>query len=107
MLRLLRYIALVCEDMHLGRFRATLEKLAPTAEVQAMTTIAEQLRAEGHIEGKLEGKLESIMMLLRGRQLIVTDEQRARIESCTDPDTLDRWLLAAATVADTAELFEG
>ena len=110
MLVLLRYIALVCKEMHFDRFRATLEKLAPSAGDHAMTTIAEQLRAEGalegHAKGRLEGKLESILLIVQARKLVVTDEQRARLERCTDPDTLDQWLVRAATVSQTAELFE-
>jgi hypothetical protein len=34
------------------------------------------------------------------------DEQRATIESCTDPERLQRWLRAAGRVASIAELLE-
>lgn len=98
MLVLLRYIALVCKEMHFDRFRATIEKIAPSTEADAMTTIAEQLRAES--------KVESLLLVLRGRKLAVTAEQKTRLEQCTDPDTLDQWLVRAVTASETAELFE-
>ena len=114
MLRLLRYVALVSDDMQLDQFRATLKGLAPSTEALTMT-IAEQLRAEGETkgkaeglaQGKIQGKIESILLVLGGRDLQVSADHRVRIEQCTDVDTLDHWLRRAATVGQVEDLFEG
>ena len=118
LLVLLRYIALVSDEMHLEKIRVTLEGRAPAAERLTMTTIAEHWRAEGRLEGRLEGKLEgrlegkleskvdSVLLLLEGRGIPVDEAQRSRIAACTDAETLDQWLLRAATAATADALFE-
>lgn len=114
LLVLLRYIALVSDEMHLEKIRVTLEGRAPAAERLTMTTIAEHWRAEGKAEGRLEGKLEgkleskveSVLLLLDGRRIPVDEAQRSRIAACTDAETLDQWLLRAATAATADALFE-
>jgi hypothetical protein len=55
--------------------------------------------------GRAEGKIAALLTLLEARGLLLDDQQRARIESCTEPDTLDRWIRRSATVAMTDELF--
>ena len=65
-----------------------------------MTTIAEQLHAEGRLEGKVEGKVEgealatarSILRILRARGLPVTASAERQIKACTALPTLERWL---------------
>jgi hypothetical protein len=78
-------------------------------------TIEEQLHAEGHArglvqglaQGKAEGKADSVLVLLRARDLHVPADIEHRIQTCTDAETLDRWLVRAATVSDPADVFEG
>jgi predicted transposase/invertase (TIGR01784 family) len=113
---LLRYAALVSGDLQLAAFRGMLKGTAPTVESLAMT-IAEQLeakvRAEGRVEGRMEGRVEgraegtaaSILMVLAARGLPVSDAARSRIEACTDLETLDQWLVAAATTTATDDIF--
>ena len=115
---LLRYIARASRDLHLSEIRAILDGQAPTAEAVTMT-IEEQLHAEGHArglvqglaqgkaEGKAEGKADSVLVLLRARGLHLPPEIQHRIQACTDAETLDRWLVRAATVSDPADVFEG
>ncbi|WP_223281278.1 hypothetical protein [Streptomyces antnestii] len=43
--------------------------------------------------------------MLEARAVPVSEAARERIASCTDPDTLNRWLDLAVTAADTEELF--
>ena len=80
-------------------------------------------RAEGRLEGKLEGKLEgertgeirgkrmgelegkrsALLRVLARVGLVLAGEDLARIEACTDPATLDRWLehaVGATALAD-------
>ena len=114
---LLRYVAGASRDLHLSEFRAILRGQAPTAEAVTMT-IAEQLHAEGRAQGKAEGraqgkaegraqgKAEAVLVLLRGRGLHVAADIAQQIESCTDAETLDRWLIRAATVSDVTEILE-
>jgi hypothetical protein len=53
-----------------------------------------------------QGQHVSLLLVLEGRGLPPNDEQRATIESCTDPERLERWLRAAGRVASIAELLE-
>lgn len=47
---------------------------------------------------------ESILVVLEARDITVPDDVRERIEACTDPRTLDRWIRRAVTVATADEL---
>ena len=73
-------------------------------------SIEEQLHAEGHakglVQGKAEGKAEALLVILRARGLHVPADVRTRIETCGDAETLDRWLVRAATVSDPVDVFE-
>ena len=110
---LLRYIAKASRDLQLSEFRAILDGQAPTAEAVTMT-IEEQLHAEGHakglvqglVQGKVEGKADSVLVLLRARGLHVPADVLQRIKTCADAETLDRWLVRAATVSDPVDVFE-
>ena len=60
--------------------------------------------AEGEAKGLAKGKAESLMMILQQRGLVLTDEQRRQILSCTDVATLERWLTRVLSVASLDEL---
>jgi len=112
---LLRYIALVSQDLQLEEIRAILKHRAPTAEGITMTTIAEKLLAEGRVEGRAqgeakgrakgraEGKAEAITLVLRSRGLHVDAHAQARLRSMSIED-LDAALQRAASVATVDEL---
>jgi hypothetical protein len=57
-------------------------------------------------QGLEQGRRVSLLLVLEGRGLPLDDEQRATIESCTDPERLQRWLRAAGRVASVAELLQ-
>lgn len=59
----------------------------------------------GEARGKARGKAEGVLMLLSSRDIAVSDLERARILASTDLETLDRWLVRAATAASVADLF--
>ncbi|MEU2722241.1 hypothetical protein [Streptomyces smyrnaeus] len=62
---------------------------------------------ETFLEGKAEGQRQSILRLLEMRGIPVSDSQRARINGCTDPQTLDHWLERAFSATRAEELFRG
>ncbi len=60
-------------------------------------------RQEGHTSGVAEGKRTALLRLLSGRELALTEDERARILACSDVQTLDRWFDNAFVAASTAE----
>jgi hypothetical protein len=53
--------------------------------------------------GKLDGKRDALLRLIARVGIALAEDERARILSCTDPATLDRWvdnILGAKTAAD-------
>jgi hypothetical protein len=58
----------------------------------------------GIAEGKIEGKIETILQLVASRKLTLSDDQRQRITSCTQLETIDRWLTSVLSVASVDEL---
>jgi hypothetical protein len=73
-------------------------------------TIAEQLltqgRAEGRVEGERLGRAGLLLGLMRRRGFQVTDEQRARIDTCSDPDQLEQWAEAVSRASSAADVFD-
>ena len=49
-------------------------------------------------------KREAILAVLAARNLVVSEEVRARIRACTDSSTLDRWIAKAAVARSAAEV---
>jgi len=64
-------------------------------------------RREGEAAGEARGLRKSIAMVLEARGMPVSDEQRERLEACTDLDTLAHWLQRAAKVDQADDVFEG
>ena len=76
------------------------------AELHEALVLAES-EARGLAEGRAKGVANSILTVLAARKLPVSDDVRGRIEACTDIQTLDLWLVRAATAASPGEVFEG
>lgn len=53
-----------------------------------------------------QGLSRSIVAVLAARGIPLSDEARARVESCTDPKQLERWVTLAVTAASADELFD-
>ncbi|AUX23244.1 hypothetical protein SOCEGT47_037670 [Sorangium cellulosum] len=49
-------------------------------------------KLEGMREGKLEGKRETLLRLLARAGIVLTENESARIQACSDITTLDRWI---------------
>ncbi|MGK4004907.1 hypothetical protein WMF31_19910 [Sorangium sp. So ce1036] len=47
---------------------------------------------KGMREGKLEGKRDTLLRLLARAGIVLTEDESARIQACTDIATLDRWI---------------
>ncbi|TDD48071.1 hypothetical protein E1286_16065 [Nonomuraea terrae] len=62
-------------------------------------------RAEGEAEGEVRGEAKSVLKLLEGRGVPVSEEARERVMGCQDPSVLDAWLLRAIQVESADELF--
>jgi hypothetical protein len=92
-------------------------------EIQQVRDLAEAKWAEGEAKGKAEGlaegkaaglaegevkaKRETLFRLLLRAGLAVTDDDRARIQACTDPATLDRWLDKVLGARSTNDVLAG
>ncbi|WP_437655798.1 hypothetical protein [Sorangium sp. So ce1182] len=58
---------------------------------------------EGIREGELKGKRDTLLRLLAQAGIALTNDDRDRIQTCSDPATLDRWVgnvLGAKSAAD-------
>ncbi|GAA1266487.1 hypothetical protein GCM10009677_18400 [Sphaerisporangium rubeum] len=69
-----------------------------------MATKTHTYISEMRAKGRVEGCAESVLVVLEGRGLTVTDAERERIIGCTDTDQLRQWLLRAVTAASVDEL---
>ena len=47
---------------------------------------------KGMREGRLEGKRDTLLRLLARAGIVLTEDESARIQACTDVATLDRWI---------------
>jgi hypothetical protein len=58
---------------------------------------------EGERKGKLDGKRETLLRLLARAAIVLTEDERARVQACEDPVLLDRWVdnvMGAKTAAE-------
>ncbi|TDC47423.1 hypothetical protein E1281_26275 [Actinomadura sp. KC345] len=62
-------------------------------------------RAQGRAEGEVKGEIKALLLMLEARGVVLSAGVRGRIESCTDPDRIERWIQRAATVERAEDLF--
>ncbi|MFJ4711946.1 hypothetical protein [Streptomyces sp. NPDC088785] len=85
-------------SVDLSFFRSqTAQNLRAEGRSEGWTEGLAEGRTEGLAEGRAEGEVKAILRILDRRGITVPDDARATITSCTDPDTLDRWLDCAIT----------
>lgn len=60
-------------------------------------------RSEAFLEGRLEVARNAIRLVLQARQHSILPDEGARIDACSDLNTLRRWLVQAVTAASTTE----
>jgi hypothetical protein len=61
------------------------------------------LEAEVTAKGRTDGERKALRVVLAQRGLVPSAEENARIDACTDPSTLERWLAQAMTAPTVAE----
>jgi Uma2 family endonuclease len=84
-----------------------LEAKADEAETKAAEAAANAQAQAAQAAQALEALRQGIAALLGARNIPCTDEIRARLASCNDAATLQRWLLRAVSAATAEEVFSG
>jgi predicted transposase/invertase (TIGR01784 family) len=105
--QLMRYIALVSDDLHLDAFRAKIREQAPEAE-QAAMTIAEQMRREGREEGEASGLIKGQrLMLIKQLQLkfkaLTAEHEKAVAEATVEQ--LEKYVERVLTAENISDVF--
>lgn len=59
--------------------------------------------AKGEARGEVRGKRDALLTILAARGLTVSSDARARIETCAETATLDRWIAKAVRAATLDE----
>ncbi|PZG30553.1 hypothetical protein C1I98_31075 [Spongiactinospora gelatinilytica] len=60
---------------------------------------------KGREEGRLEGKASVLLSILTERGIPLSNADRERITTCTDPTLMDIWARRCLTISSTEELF--
>ncbi|MEU6482808.1 hypothetical protein [Streptomyces sp. NPDC046887] len=70
--------------------------------------ISEEIREEGREQGREEGHhrglAQALLLVLEGRGIAVSEQQRERITACEDSEQLNQWTRRAITAESTAEV---
>ncbi|HZH16181.1 MAG TPA: hypothetical protein VE057_17660 [Archangium sp.] len=66
--------------------------------------LIEQGRLKGLEQGRAQGRAEDVLRILAARGLLVSEQARLRILSCTDVALLDRWFDRALTAPSLSEV---
>jgi hypothetical protein len=66
-----------------------------------------KVRAEGLVEGRVETARAALLEVLAARALVPSRAEKARVETCSDPDQLASWHRKAVTASSTQEIFAG
>jgi hypothetical protein len=89
-----------------GPMRRALKELVmerQTEDKATMLPFMQEFFEDGLREGKLDGLREALLRLITRTGITLTEDDRARIETCDDTATLDRWIenvLGAKTASD-------
>lgn len=80
-----------------------------SAEIQQVRELVKAKLAEGLAKGEAigltKGKVAALLAILAARGVSVSNEARARIETCPDGAILNRWIARAATASSLEEVF--
>ncbi len=83
------------------------EKIAEQDQRGALTLARREGHREGRQEGREEGRLQGVRASLRQvlglRGFALGAEDEARIDACSDPATLERWLRQALTASSASD----
>ncbi len=76
-----------------------------SVEINQVHWIAEARYDKGKLEGKLEGQRAVILRILERSGIVLDETDRARIETCKDLETLDRWFDRALGAKNAPDIF--
>ena len=101
--------AVGCYDVvryHLGAaLDRALEAIMATSERPYLSDFANDYYAKGRAAGEAAHARAALLTVIGARAILLGDDDRARIDACTDIGTLDAWLGRAARAAAVAEIF--
>ena len=78
-------------------------------EPDAMTRARQEFEnflQETYRQGASDGQADSVLTVLGAKGIAVSDAIRAQIRACTDPGTLQRWLVRAVTATRAEDVIE-
>ncbi|MFI6178486.1 hypothetical protein ACIA8R_23335 [Nonomuraea sp. NPDC051191] len=67
---------------------------------------AEMLRAEGEAVGLARGTAKALLSLLERRGVVVPDDVRERVVSCTDLAVIETWIGRAVHATSLSDVFD-
>jgi hypothetical protein len=80
-----------------------------TSEHKYLSDFARKYYGEGYGQGEAMGESKgarsALLIVMDARGIVVSDEDRARIDACADVGTLDTWLARAAQAATSGDVF--
>lgn len=75
------------------------------AKRTAWASLVALLNAEFIAEGKAEGLRETLFAAIATKGFALTAETRERVDACTDPSQLQRWVLNTMTATTLREIW--
>lgn len=80
--------------------------MSPRTYFPGRGTVIEETFQEGEARGRVQERAQMVLRVLENRGIPVAPEARERVTSCSDLDTLGRWLDAAFHVSGVDALFD-
>lgn len=90
----------IVDDQRLLLLQEMIKMLNPWANFQPRT----KWERESFGAGITEGEAKALLRILAARNLALSDEQRRRIEQCTDTVQLERWIERALSARSASEV---
>lgn len=84
---------------------AAVRGLLARGEPELKRLLAEH-EARGKALGTTVARRDTLRLILRARDVSITEADEARVASCDDPTTLDGWIARASTATDRAQVFD-
>ncbi|MFC4910802.1 hypothetical protein [Actinomadura gamaensis] len=88
-----------------GETRELWRQFVKTYNPRYVSVLREEGVNEGLAKGRVEGQGDSLLLVLEGRGISVSEKARRRVRECADPDVLHEWLLRAATASSEEDVF--
>ena len=86
--------------------RAALTNLLNREGYQNLDEVRAEGRVEGRTEGELLGQAKALLLILKGRNLVVSEVVEQRIFACKDAAQMTRWLARSVHAASAEDVVE-